>query len=126
MTIKILYSAFILFLNFSIYKGIQKRSINTKQLFALAIFAMTILILNFKFEALSNKLILFLVPFSFSIFVLDFFKNTIDVYEKSDLLVKQKIERFKFLMINIMLPILITIYQLLMIWSEKLFSQMIK
>lgn len=123
MVIKILYSVFVFLLNFLIYKGIQKQ-FNRNHYIILLAYTTVIVFLNYKLEVLSNKLILFLVLFSMSIIVLNFFKNRINVFERSNLLENGKVERIKFIMVNVIMPIMITIYQFLIIWSEKLFEKM--
>ena len=124
--IKILYSILVLFMNLLIYKGIQDRKINKKQLLILIAYGIIVVSLNYKFGSISSKLILFLVLFSFSIIILNFFKKHINVYEKSNLLNNDKVEKIKFLMINIIIPVMITIYQFLIIWSDNLFYKMTK
>jgi hypothetical protein len=123
MFIKILYSIFVLLMNFLIYRGIQKK-INKSQFMFLIIYGASIVFLNYKFCTLSNKLILFLVLFSISIIVLNFFKKNINVFERSNLLDNDKVERIKFVMVNVIMPIMITVYQFLIIWSDKLFDKM--
>lgn len=125
MIIKILYSIFVLLLNFLIYKGIQKQ-FNRNHYIILLSYAAIIIFLNYKLEALSNKLVLFLVLFSMSIIVLNFFKKRINVFERSNLFENGKVEQIKFIMVNVIMPIMITIYQFLIIWSEKLFEKMIQ
>ena len=62
--------------------------------------------------------------FSLSIIVLNFFKSFINVYQKSNLLDNEKVEKVKFIMLNVMMPIMITVYQILIIWVDKLFDKM--
>ncbi len=126
MIIKVLYTVFVLLLNYLIYKKINEGKINGSQLTLLVIYLVLITILNYTFGSVSNKLILFLLLFSFSIIVLNFFKSFINVYQKSDLLDNVKVEKVKFIMLNVMMPIMITVYQILIIWVDKLFDKMIK
>lgn len=126
MIIKVLYTVFVLLLNYLIYKKINEGKINGSHLTLLVIYLVLITILNYIFGSVSNKLILFLLLFSFSIIVLNFFKSFINVYQKSDLLDNVKVEKVKFIMLNVMMPIMITVYQILIIWVDKLFDKMIK
>ncbi|OUD23966.1 hypothetical protein [Flavobacterium psychrophilum] len=126
MIIKILYTVFVLFLNYLIYKKINEGKISGNHLILLAIYLALIIILNYIFGSVSNKLIFFLLLFSFSTIVLNFFKSFINVYQKSDLLDSKKVEKAKFIMLNVMMPIMITVYQVIIIWVDKLFDKMIK
>ena len=126
MIIKVLYTVFVLLLNYLIYKKISEGKISGNYLLLLVIYLALIIILNYIFGSVSNKLIFFLLLFSFSIIMLNFFKSFINVYKKSDLLDNEKVEKAKFIMINIMMPIMITVYQIIIIWVDKLFDKMIK
>jgi hypothetical protein len=126
MIIKVLYTVFVLFLNYLIYKKIDGGKISKNHLILLVIYGVIIIGLNYMLNSLSNKLVIFLLFFSFSIIVLNFFKSFINVYQKSDLLDNEKVEKVKFIMLNVMMPIMITVYQILIIWVDKLFDKMIK
>lgn len=124
MIVKILYSLFVLVLNFLIYQGISKGNIKKKQIIVLISFGLLIAFLNYKLSSLPNELMLFLLIFSISVIVLNFFKKNSTVFQRSNLLDNNKVEKFKFVMVTIILPIMITIYQFLIIWSDKLFYKM--
>lgn len=126
MILKILYSIFVLSLNFLIYIGINKRNFSFKQVVILIFYGIFICILNYNLDVLPNKLILFLILFSASIIILDYFKKNVNVYQKSNLLDKEKVEKMKFILVNIVMPVMITIYELLMIWSDKLLNNIFK
>lgn len=126
MIIKVLYTVFVLLLNYLIYKKIDGGKISKNYLILLVIYGVIIISLNYMLNSLSNKLIIFLLFFSFSIIVLNFFKSYINVYQKSNLLDNEKVEKVKFIMLNVMMPIMITVYQILIIWVDKLFDKMIK
>lgn len=126
MILKILYSIFVLFLNFLIYIGINNRNFSFKQVIILIFYGISICILNYNLDILPNKLILLLILFSTSIIILDYFKKNVDVYQKSNLLDKEKVEKMKFILANIVMPVMITIYELLMIWSDKLLNNIFK
>ena len=70
--------------------------------------------------------ILSVILFSFSIIVLNFLKSFINVYERSNLIDIEKVSKMKFIMLNVIMPIMITIYQIMIIWLDKLFDKMIK
>lgn len=125
MIVKILYSIFVLLMNFLIYRGIVKQK-NRKHYMLLIFYGAIIFFINYELGTLSIKLILFLVLFSMSIIVLNFLKNNINVFERSNLLGNEKVVKIKFFMVTVIMPIMITIYQFLMIWSDKLFDKMIK
>jgi hypothetical protein len=124
MIIKVLYTLFVILLNYLIYKRIDEGKINKSHLVLLGAYFIIIIVLNYITGTVSNKLILFLVLFSLSIIVLNFFKSFINVYEKSNLIDKEKVARIKFIMINVIMPIMITIYQIMIIWIDKLFDKM--
>lgn len=126
MIIKILYTVFVLLLNFLIYKRIDEGKINKSHLILLGVYFVLITVLNYAIEAVSNKLMLFLILFSFSIIVLNFLKSFINVYERSNLIDIEKVSKMKFIMLNVIMPIMITIYQIMIIWLDKLFDKMIK
>ena len=122
--IKVLYTVFVLLLNYLIYKKIDGGQISKNYLILLVIYGVIIIGLNYMLNSLSNKLIIFLLFFSLSIIVLNFFKSFINVYQKSNLLDNEKVEKVKFIMLNVMMPIMITVYQILIIWVDKLFDKM--
>ncbi len=124
MIIKVLYTVFVLLLNYLIYKKIDGGKISKNYLILLVIYGVIIIGLNYMLNSLSNKLIIFLLFFSLSIIVLNFFKSFINVYQKSNLLDNEKVEKVKFIMLNVMMPIMITVYQILIIWVDKLFDKM--
>lgn len=124
MIIKILFSIFVVLTNFLIYKGIRKQSSKNEIIF-LTLYGITIVFLNYILDILSNMLILFLLLFSLSILILNLLKENINVFKKSNLLDSEKVERVKFIMVNVIMPIMITIYQFIIIWSDKLFDKMI-
>lgn len=126
MIIKILYTVFVLLLNFLIYKRIDEGKINKSHLILLGVYFVLITVLNYAIEAVSNKLMLFLILFSFSIIVLNFLKSFINVYERSNLIDIEKVSKMKFIMLSVIMPIMITIYQIMIIWLDKLFDKMIK
>lgn len=125
MLIKFFYTIFVLCLNYIIYKKINEGKLNKNHLIGLIVYGLSVVIFNYIFDILSNKLILFLLLFSFAIIILNFLKSFINVYEKSDLVDEEKVAKFKFIMLNVIMPIMITIYQILIIWSEGLFNKMI-
>jgi len=125
MLIKFFYTIFVLCLNYIIYKKINEGKLNKNHLIGLIVYGLSVVIFNYIFDMLSNKLILFLLLFSFAIIILNFLKSFINVYEKSDLVDEEKVAKFKFIMLNVIMPIMITIYQILIIWSEGLFNKMI-
>lgn len=124
MIIKILYTIFVLLLNYLIYKRIDEGKANKNHLILLGVYFVIIIVLNYITSSVSNKLVLFLVLFSLSIIVLNFFKSFINVYEKSGLIDNEKVARIKFIMINVIMPIMITIYQIMIIWIDMLFDKM--
>lgn len=126
MIIKVLYTVFVLLLNYLIYKKIDGGKISKNYLILLVIYGVIIIGLNYMLNSLSNKLIIFLLFFFLSIIVLNFFKSFINVYQKSNLLDNEKVEKVKFIILNVMMPIMITVYQILIIWVDKLFDKMIK
>lgn len=124
MIIKILYTIFVLLLNYLIYKRIDEGKANKNHLILLGVYFVIIIVLNYITSSVSNKLVLFLVLFSLSIIVLNFFKSFINVYEKSGLIDNEKVAKIKFIMINVIMPIMITIYQIMIIWIDTLFDKM--
>jgi hypothetical protein len=126
MTIKILYTVFVLLLNYLIYKKISKGESSKSHIILLAIYFAIIVALNYIFNSVSHKLILFLLLFSFSIILLNFFKSFVNVYERSDLLDNGKVKKIKSIIFNIIMPIMITVYQIILIWLDKLFEEMIR
>lgn len=125
MLIKFFYTIFVLCLNYIIYKKINDGKLNKKHLLALITYGLSVVIFNYVFGILSNKLILFLLLFSFSIILFSFLKSFINVYEKSNLIDEKKVAKVKFIMLIVIMPIMITVYQILIIWSEGLFDKMI-
>jgi len=106
--------------------GINKRNFSFKQVVILIFYGIFICILNYSLDILPSKLILLLILFSASIIILDYFKKNVNVYQKSNLLDKEKVEKMKFILVNIVMPAMITIYELLMIWSDKLLNNIFK
>ena len=125
MVIKFFYTIFVLCFNYIIYKKIIEGKLNKNHLIGLIVYGLSVVIFNYIFDMLSNKLILFLLLFSYAIIILNFLKSFINVYQKSDLVDEEKVAKFKFIMLNVIMPIMITIYQILIIWSEGLFDKMI-
>jgi hypothetical protein len=125
MLIKFFYTIFVLCLNYIIYKKVNEGKLNKNYLIGLIVYGLSIFIFNYVLNTLPNKLIIFLLFFSFSIIVLNILKGLINVYEKSELVDEEKITKFKFIMLNVILPITITIYQILIIWSDGLLNKMI-
>jgi hypothetical protein len=115
---------FVLTLNFFIYKRITNGKINKTHWTLLGIFSLFVIALNNSIASVSPKLILFLILFSLSIMLLSFFISFVKVFERSNLIDAKKTTRAKFLMVNVIMPAMITIFQILIIWINKFFDEM--
>lgn len=123
MIIKILYSVFVILFNYFIYQSILGNT-KKKTLIIIVLFGVSIFIINLITKSVPNVLILFFWFFSGAIIVINYLAKMISVRQNSNLSNKREIEKIKQIMVNLILPIFLTIYQFLMIWSEKILEKM--
>ena len=87
---------------------------------------MAFIILNLLFGELPNKLIPILLLYSFALLILSFMSSIIDVTKNSNSNlseeVKEKFRTTKFYMVNLIMPIGITIFQIMLIFDKELQS----
>lgn len=126
MIIKFLFTVFFLTLNFFILKRIKGTKTKQNQWILLAAYFFLITSLNVIVKTISLKLVAILILFSLSLFLLNFFKSFVSVYERSNFKGIKKLTRVKDIMLNVFMPIMITIFQIIAIWNDEKFDHVIK
>ncbi|SHM36742.1 hypothetical protein [Flavobacterium chilense] len=121
MIIKIGFSLFFLLLNFIIYLKINNKAIS-KNYLSLLLFGLILIVSNYYFQVLSNRLFFFLLIFSFGIFIMKYFSTFINALKKSELTDDEKVVTFKEMILKKVFPVLITIFQIVTIWFDKDFN----
>lgn len=121
LILKICYTVFFIMLNFFIYLKVNdKKVLNINWLVSLLCGSILVL-LNFYFQAVSNKLFFFLLVFSTGIFVMKYLSLFIKVYKRSGLVDEDKVILFKDLVFKTVFPLMMTIFQVITIWFDKKF-----
>ncbi len=120
MILKIGYSLFFLLLNFVIYLKLNNKNIS-KNYLGLALLGFALIASNFYFEILPNKLFYFLSIFSCGIFIMKYFSKSVNVLKNSELTNDEKVMAFKEMIFNKIFPVMISIFQIVTIWSGETF-----
>lgn len=126
---QILHSFLFIFVSYILYLKYNNGSVKPIDVYLIVIFSLLLLIYNSFFNGLSNKLFFVLLIFSFSILILQFMRNLMNVFETNKELERRKqlkenvlyIQDFVFKKLFI---VLICIYQLLLIWIPGIFEKM--
>lgn len=126
--IKVAHTLFFLAITVAIYFRRNKKS--PMKLMVLTILGVSLVILfflNSMYCIISNKLFILLLIFSMGMFILPYLENITDLNQSSALKGKENFQtsyfNVKTLIFNIFLPLLILIYQLLLIWIPAIFEQ---
>lgn len=120
MILKIGYSLFFLLLNFVLYLKLNNKNIS-KNYLGLIPFGLVLVASNFYFEVLPAQLFYFLIIFSCSIFIMKYLSRSVNILKNSELTNEEKVIAFKELLFNKIFPVMITIFQIVTIWSGKTF-----
>lgn len=125
---KILHSVFFIFLTYILFLKFNNKQllkkIHIKILFISFIF---LYLLNMFSRYIANELFLFLIIFSLSIFVLQFIKKFIIVFDNNKVInqkerLNENILIIREFIFNKLIIILICIYQLLLIWFPAIYE----
>lgn len=83
--------------------------------------------LNLLFGAISIKLIPIILCYSFALIILSYLSSWIDFTKNSKVNIseefKTKFRKFKFFIVNIMMPIGITFFQIILVWNKEMQSK---
>ena len=126
---QILHSFLFTFVSYILYLKYNNGSAKPIDVYLIVILSLLLLIYNSFFNGLSNKLFFVLLIFSFSILIIQFMRNLVNVFETNKELERRKqlkenvlyIQDFVFKKLFI---VLICIYQLLLIWIPGIFEKM--
>jgi len=126
---QILHSFLFTFVSYILYLKYNNGSVKPIDVYLIVILSLLLLIYNSFFNGLSNKLFFVLLIFSFSILIIQFMRNLVNVFETNKELERRKqlkenvlyIQDFVFKKLFI---VLICIYQLLLIWIPGIFEKM--
>ncbi len=110
----------LILINFLIMKFLINR--NYSNLWYALIPTLLFISTNLLFGALPNKLISIILFYSFALLILSFMSTLIDVTKKSVVSeeTKQKFRKFKYYLVNVMMPIAITIFQIILILDTEM------
>ena len=125
MLIKILFSLFVILINSLIYIKINRLIIKPVWVVTLILYGVLISLLNYFLELLPNRLIFFLIVFSAALIILNIMAVRQGVMRKSNLAVAEKIQALKYFIVKKLFVVMVSIFQLLLIWSPTLFEKMI-
>jgi len=126
---QILHSFLFTFVSYILYLKYNNGIVKPIDVYLIVILSLLLLIYNSFFNGLSNKLFFVLLIFSFSILIIQFMRNLVNVFETNKELERRKqlkenvlyIQDFVFKKLFI---VLICIYQLLLIWIPGIFEKM--
>ncbi len=126
---QILHSFLFTFVSYILYLKYNNGIVKPIDVYLIVIFSLLLLIYNSFFNGLLNKLFFVLLIFSFSILIIQFMRNLVNVFETNKELERRKqlkenvlyIQDFVFKKLFI---VLICIYQLLLIWIPGIFEKM--
>ncbi|MPS74889.1 MAG: hypothetical protein E2590_17290 [Chryseobacterium sp.] len=127
--LKLLHTLFFIITDYFIYtKYNGKTKIKSVYYIVLCLFLILLFILNSVFEGISNKLLVVLLFFSLAIIILNFIKGFINMENNDILRNNEKLEKnyrgIKSVIFEKFIPIIILIYQLLLIWMPAIFEKM--
>ena len=118
MITKICYTVFFIMLNFFIYLKVNDKKVLNRNWLVSLLCGSILVLLNFYFQAVSNKLFFFLLAFSIGIFVMKYLSLFINVYKMSCLVDEDKVILFKDLVFKTVFPLMMTIFQVITIWFD--------
>lgn len=126
---QIFHSFFFIMLTYVMYLKYNNKNILRPILvyFLLVIYLISLFIINYSFNYLSNKLLVFLLFFSFSPILLNLMGKWVNVFEKNKELLKypelrNNILSIKKIILYKLIFVLLLIYQLLLIWVSVIFK----
>ncbi|MCW4467986.1 hypothetical protein OGH69_03330 [Flavobacterium sp. MFBS3-15] len=125
MLIKILFSLFVILINSLIYIKINRLFIKPVWVVTIILYGVLISLLNYFLELLPNRLIYFLIVFSAALIILNIMAVRQGVMRRSNLAVAEKIQAVKYFIVKKLFVAMVTIFQLLLIWSPTLFEKII-
>ena len=112
----------VIFINFLIVKFLLTK--NYSNLWYALIPTILFIVINLLFGELPNKLIPILLFYSLASLILSFMSSLIDVTKNTKSKVseetKEKFRKFKYYLVNLIMPIGITIFQLLIILDREM------
>lgn len=83
--------------------------------------------LNLLFEAFSPKLIPIILCYSFALIILSYISSWIDVTKNNKVNISEefkiKFRKFKLFIVNIMMPVGITFFQIILVWNKEMQSK---
>lgn len=128
---QILHSLFFIFVSYILYLKYNNGTVKPINVYLIIISSLSLLIYNYFFNGLSNKLFFVLLIFSLSIVIIQFMRNFVNVFETNKKLEKRKqlkenvlsVQDFVFKKLFIGL---ICFYQLLLIWIPGIFEKMME
>lgn len=130
IVVQLLHSLFFIFVSYILYlKYNNYRSIKTCYIYSGVFSGLLLLVYNYTFNGLSNKLYFILLIFSLSIVAIQFMRNFLNVFGRDHELEQQKQLKEKFPSVqdfafNKLLIGLTCTYQLLLIWIPEIFQRM--
>jgi len=129
LVIKFLHTLFFGIITYFIVKKYNSgSSIKTLYIVLLSIYFIILFSLNSIFTVIPNKLLFILVIFSFSIFLLNIIKEFVGM-ERNTVLrnnsnLTENYKNIKSIIFEKIIPILIYLYQLILIWVPAVFEKM--
>ena len=120
---KISCSIYFIVLNFLIFQNINfNKRLNKKYFLSLLMSALILIFSNFYFSFVSQGMFAFLILFSLAIFIMNFLSSFLKVFQNSSLIENDKLLIFKKIIFRFIIPIFITIFQIITIWFDKTFN----
>jgi hypothetical protein len=125
MIIKILFTILVLAINYILYRKFNRQEIKLHFIVIALGYGVTVATVNFIVNVLPKQLIFFLLMFSASIIIMNVMMRSSKVMQRSNLPDIEQIQKVKDFLLNKIFICLITIFQVLLIWSPVMFNNMI-
>lgn len=129
MFIKILHTLFFVAISYIIFMKYNKQiKLRRGLMICLAIYLSGLFFINTYYDVISNKLLIILLSFSGSILILNIMKEFVSLennkFSRQNIMVKNNYGSIKNIIFKKILPILILLYQILLIWFPVIFERM--
>jgi len=124
MIIKILFTLFVFGVNFLIFRKINQLALKPFWVIAITVYGALISLLNCFLEILPSGSIFFLIVFSASLIILDAMSRRYSVTKRTNLVVAEKYQAIKYYIVKKVFIIMVSIFQLLLIWYPTMFKKM--
>ena len=124
---EVVNTVILIFINLLVIKFLLDR--NSKLLKYFFGTAVLFIVLNLATAALSYKLILIVLCYSFGILILNFIARRMDVTKKNPSISESAKETFaeiKFYLLAVILPLMSAIFQIILVWSKGLQHQILR